>query len=78
MVELTPFDAAEYLDSEEAVVAYLNEVLGEDDPRAFSQALGTIAKATGMTRLAREAGTARDGLCKALSGDANPSIGRLS
>ena len=73
-VRTLPFDAAAYLDDEEAVVAYLNDVLAESDPTAAIAALGTVARARGMARLARTTGLGRESLYKALSSDGNPSF----
>lgn len=70
----TPFDAAEYLDDERTIVAYLNEVLAEDDPTAVIAALGTVARARGMAELAHSTGLGRESLYKALSSDGNPSF----
>ena len=70
----TPFDAAEYLDDERTIVAYLNEVLAEGDPSAVMAALGTVARARGMAKLARSTGLGRESLYKALSTDGNPSF----
>jgi probable addiction module antidote protein len=70
----TPFDAAEYLDDERTIVAYLNEVLAEGDPSAVMAALGTVARARGMAKLARSTGLGRESLYKALSSDGNPSF----
>lgn len=70
----TPFDAAEYLNDEQTVVAYLNEVLAEGDPSAVVAALGTVARARGMAGLARSTGLGRESLYKALSSDGNPSF----
>lgn len=70
----TPFDAAEYLDDEQTVVAYLNEVLAEGDPSAVVAALGTVARARGMAELARSTGLGRESLYKSLSEDGNPSF----
>ena len=73
-VRTLPFDAAAYLDDEEMVVAYLNEVLAESDPTAAIAALGTVARARGMAKLARSTGLGRESLYKALSSDGNPSF----
>jgi probable addiction module antidote protein len=70
----TPFDAANYLDDERMVVAYLNEVLSEGNPSAVVEALGTVARARGMAKLARSTGLGRESLYKALSRDGNPSF----
>ncbi len=70
--ELKRFDAAEHLDSEQAITEYLTIVLEENDPTAFMQALNTVARARGMTQIAKEAGVNRESLYKSLSGSAAP------
>ena len=70
----TPFDPAEYLDDEHTIVAYLNEVLAEGDSSAVIAALGTVARARGMAKLARSTGLGRESLYKALNSDGNPSF----
>ncbi|WP_343682812.1 addiction module antidote protein [Acinetobacter baylyi] len=70
--ELKRFDMADHLDSEEAVADYLSIVLEEDDPEAFIQALGTVARARSMKEIAEKTGLNRESLYKALSGDTNP------
>jgi probable addiction module antidote protein len=72
----TRFDPADYLDSDEDMVAYLEACMEEagDDAAFIADALGTIARARGMTKLAEETGLTRVGLYKALSKDANPSF----
>lgn len=57
--ELPTFDAADYLDSEEAITAYLNAILAENDDSLLAEALGDIAKARGMTQIAKDAGIGR-------------------
>lgn len=71
-----PFDAADYLKSEEDIRLYLRVTIEEsgDDPAALVQALGTVARARGMTDLARKTGITREGLYKALGSDGNPSF----
>lgn len=69
-----PYDAAEFLETDEDTVAYLNAALEDGDPSLVSAALGDIARARGMTQLARETGITRDGLYKALSPTGNPSF----
>jgi len=64
--EFSAFDIAEYLDSEEVIAAYLNEVLAEDDQELLLSALDDIARAKGMTQVAGAAGLTRPGLYKAL------------
>ena len=72
MTKLTKFDAAEYLDSEEVIAEYLNAALEDEDPNVFLAAIGDIAKARGMTELAKESGLGRESLYKALSPGAKP------
>jgi len=64
--KFAPFDVASYLDSDEAIAAYLNEVLAEDDHDLLLSALDDIARARGMTEVADAAGVTRPGLYKAL------------
>lgn len=61
------YDAAEYLTTEEEMAAYLEAALEEGEPALVVQALGTIAKARGMSQIARETGLGRESLYKALS-----------
>lgn len=68
------FDPADYLDDDETRLAYLNTVLAEGDPGEIVDALGTIARARGMSRVARRAGLGRESLYKALAGDGNPGF----
>ena len=71
------YDAAEFLESDEEIIAYLNAALEEGDSALVSAALGDIARARGMTKLANETGITRDGLYKALSPSGNPSFGTV-
>ena len=64
-VKTTRFDSAEYLDSDEAINAYLEEALETDDPAFITQALGTVARAHGMSQIAKETGLSRESLYKA-------------
>ena len=68
------YDVTEYLETEADMAAYLNAALEDGDPAVLSAALGDIARAKGMTQLARETGISRDGLYKALSPTGNPSF----
>ncbi|RGU52548.1 putative addiction module antidote protein [Olsenella sp. AF16-14LB] len=68
------YDAAEFLDTDEDIVAYLNAALEDGDPSLVFAALGDVARARGMTQLAHETGITRDGLYKALSPSGNPSF----
>ena len=70
----TTFDAAEYLDSDEAIAAYMNEVIAEGDDDLFLSALSDIARARGMTKIAEESGLGRESLYKALKPGAKPGF----
>jgi probable addiction module antidote protein len=72
-----PYDSAEYLDSSEAINAYMEEALETDDPAFIAKALGTIARARGMSLIAKKAGLSRESLYKALSTDGNPEFGTI-
>jgi len=72
-----PWDVTRYLDSEEAMAAYLDAALEEDDPALLAAALGDIARAKGMTQIARETGLGRESLYKALSPEGNPEFGTV-
>jgi probable addiction module antidote protein len=71
-MKTTPFDIAEYLSSSDMVAAYLEECLQDDDPRVFLVALGDVARARGMTDIARLTGLGRQSLYKAFNGQAEP------
>jgi probable addiction module antidote protein len=76
--DLPGFDAADYLDSEEAITAYLNAILEENDDALLASALGDIAKARGMTQIAKDAGIGRESLYKALRSGASPRFDTIS
>jgi probable addiction module antidote protein len=70
--ELPEFDAAEYLNSEDDIAAYLTTVLEENDSALLAAALGDIARARGMTQVARDSGITREALYKALRPGSDP------
>jgi len=72
MTNFTPFDAADYLDNEVTIAAYLNAALEDPDPDAFLVAVKAVARARGMTQLAKDSGLGRESLYKALSPGAKP------
>ena len=76
--ELPEFDAAEYLNSEQDVAAYLTSVLEENDPALLAAALGDIARARGMTQVAKESGITRAALYKALRPGSEPRFDTVS
>jgi probable addiction module antidote protein len=74
--KFTRYDTADYLKSDEDMAAYLDACI-EDDPGDGSLirvALGTIARARGMSQLARDTGISREGLYQALSAEGNPEF----
>jgi probable addiction module antidote protein len=69
-----PYDAAEYMETAEDMAAYLEAALEDGDPAVVVHALGTIARARGMSQVARETGLGRESLYKALSPEGNPEF----
>ena len=76
-IKTRPFDMANYLGNEEEVAEYLRQVLEDGDPVELAAALGDIARARGMTQLARDTGLSRESLYKSLSGERAPSSDTL-
>ena len=76
-LNMRPFDAAHYLNNEEEMAAYLDVILEDNDPALLAVALGDIARARGMTELARKTGLSRESLYKSLSGERVPSTETL-
>ena len=70
--DLPEFDASQYLDSDEAVAAYLNDIIQAIDSALLAAALGDIARARGMADIARGAGLTREALYKALRPHTQP------
>ena len=77
-VKTRAFDAAEYLDDDEAVAEYLNSILEENNPSLLAAALGDVARARGMTEIAKASGLSREALYKALRDDADPRFETIS
>lgn len=73
-IKTRPWDVVEHLKTAEDMAAYLEAVLEEGDPSLISAALGDIARARGMTDIARESGLGRESLYKALSPEGNPEF----
>ena len=73
------WDPADHLKTRAQIVAYLDACMDEagDDPAFIAAALGDIARARGMARLAKETGLTREGLYKSLAADGNPSLGTM-
>lgn len=70
--KLVPFDAARYLDNDEAIAEYMAAVLEQDDPDLLLAALGDVARAKGMANVAKATGLGRESLYKALTPGAKP------
>lgn len=73
-IETRPFDPAAYLDSPEAILAYLEGAFSEGDAGEIADALGVVARARGMSQLAEDTGLTRQALYKALSSEGNPEF----
>ena len=72
VTDLPEFDPAPYLDNEEAIAAYLTDILAANDGALLAAALGDIARARGMTEIAKATGLTREALYKALRPGAKP------
>ena len=76
-MELKKFDVVDFLETDEEWVMYLNEALKYNDPKFFAEALGDLARAKGMTSLARTTGLGRQALYRSLSDEGNPRLDTL-
>ncbi|MGX5734146.1 addiction module antidote protein [Bosea thiooxidans] len=77
-LEITPFDAAEYLTSEEAQIELLKDAIEEGDPTYIAHALGVVARARGVSEFARETGLSREAIYKAFRPGGNPTLDTLT
>ena len=73
-IKTRPWDAVEHLTTEKDMAAYLEAALEDDDSALVTTALGDIARAKGVSEIARETGLGRESLYKALSPDGNPEF----
>jgi probable addiction module antidote protein len=73
-VKTKPFDPAEYLDDDEAIAVYMSDALESGDPSFVADALGVVARARGMSDIARKIGMSRESLYRALSAEGNPEF----
>ena len=69
-----PYDAAEYLETDADIAAYLQAALDDGDPAVVIHVLGNIARARGMSQIARQTGLRRESLYKALAPEGNPEF----
>lgn len=72
MKKIAVFDAADYLDDDSVISEYLSAALEDENPNVFLQAIADVAKARGMTKLAKDTGLGRESLYKALAPGAKP------
>jgi len=77
MLSTTVFDGSKYLSSEESQASLLNDALESGHAPYIALAIGAIARARGMTEVAREAGVTREALYRALSEDGDPRLSTL-
>lgn len=73
-IETTAFDSADYLNTAEAIAAYLDAYLEDSTPEELRNALATVARSHGVADLATRSGITRQGIYKALGQDGNPSF----
>ena len=76
--ELPAFDAAEYLQTGDDIAAYLTTVLEDNDASLLAAALGDVARAKGMTQVAKDSGITREALYKALRPGSAPRFDTVS
>jgi len=78
IADLPEFDITEHLDNDQAIAEYLSIVLEENDPSALADALGSIARARGMTEIAKASGLTREALYKALRPGSSPRFDTIA
>ena len=72
--KLTTYDPAEDLHSEEALASFMGEAFSTNDPKYIAHALGVVARAKGMTQIAKETGLSREQLYRSFSENGNPTL----
>lgn len=77
-LKTTIFDPAEYLETEEDIIAYLDASMEGGDPKHIARALGDVARSKGMTEVSRTTGVGRQALYAALSENGNPTLETLT
>ncbi|UVO55076.1 addiction module antidote protein [Sphingomonas sp. SUN039] len=77
-MELRPFDPANYLESGEDILYFLEAAMEGNDPTHIARALGVVARSKGMTEISRKTGLGRQALYTALSEDGNPTLETLT
>lgn len=74
MIKITKWDNADYLKTPKAVAAYLDAAFEDGDPRVIAKALGNVARAKGISKIADDVGITKAGLYKALSEKGDPRL----
>lgn len=77
-IQLSTYDVAEHLDSEEDIRLYIEAAFEDGDPQVIKNAIANVARARGMTDIASKAGITRAGLYKALGESGNPSFATMA
>lgn len=75
--ETLPFDPVEFLGDAETQAEFMTSALDSNDPAYIADAMGVVARARGMTQIAREAGVTREALYRSLSSDGDPRLSTL-
>jgi probable addiction module antidote protein len=76
-IKTKPFDAARYIDTPQAQTELLSDAFATGDVSYIANAIGVVARARGMTNVAKEAGVTREALYKALSPEGDPKLSTL-
>ncbi|WP_145634882.1 addiction module antidote protein [Neorhizobium alkalisoli] len=71
------WDIAEHLDSDERIALFLEAVFEDGDPATIAAAIGDVARARGMSQVAKDSGLSRENLYRALSEDGNPEFATI-
>lgn len=74
VLKTTPFDASEYIEDDESALIYLEDAMDSGDAGHIASCIGDVARARGMSAIAKETGMSRESLYRALSGDGNPQL----
>jgi len=77
MAKTAKFDVADYLDSPQAIADYLSEAFQTGNGQYIAQAIGTAARAEGMSKIAKDTGLSRESLYRALGEGGNPEFGTV-
>lgn len=76
-LKTTKWDVTANLESEDKMAHYLDAVFEDGDPALIAAAIGDVARARGMTKIAKDAGVSRESLYRALSGDTRPEFATI-